>query len=176
MEYFNIFWDNKVQNQIEPIGLSKDLNKEIFDGISDIKKINEKITRFYLKDKPINLYVDYLDNSIPVVSERLKKMLAKFEPTIFFIPVAFIDSRSMRQELYWGMIPKSFDCISEKSEFNKNGTLKKLVVDSVKMEHSPRVLKVSGAMEDIIIVDLCVAEALLRRDFIGIDLLRVEKD
>jgi hypothetical protein len=46
MEYFNIFWDNKVQNQIEPIGLSKDLNKEIFDGISDIKKLNEKITRF----------------------------------------------------------------------------------------------------------------------------------
>jgi hypothetical protein len=42
----------------------------------------------------------------------------------------------------------------KKSEFNKNGTVEKLVVDSVKNGTSPRVLKVSGAMEDIIIVDL----------------------
>lgn len=131
---------------------------------------------FYLNDRPGNLYVDYIDNAVPVVSQKLKNMLCKFQPSVSFIPAVFVDARTMHQDTYWGMVPESIVCLSDKSEFNKNGTVKNIVIDIGKMIDQPRVFKVAGIMEDYILVDLCVAEAILRRGFTGVELQKVDMD
>ncbi|HEY8462574.1 MAG TPA: hypothetical protein VIM29_00855 [Bacillota bacterium] len=73
------------------------------------------------------------------------------------------------------MKPNSCDCLAEQSEFNKNGSLKRLVINQSKAEGS-WIFKAARIMEYWIIVNLSVAEGKLRREFSRIRFKRVDTD
>lgn len=170
MEYFIICQDKRVLNSVEPIGVSKAIDKNI-----DTKAEDEMPVQFYIKEKKENEYVDYIDGQAPLISDKLKYIFEKFQEDIFLKPAVLADIKRMKQDLYWIMIPQAVECLSPKAEFNKNGTLKKLVIDETKIGFT-KIFKVDGILENLIIISLDLAESILRRDFIGIKLERVEKD
>ena len=61
--------------------------------------------------------------------------------------------------LYWLILPDKISCLSKNSEFYKNGTLKTLKIDREKAGYY-KVFKVNGILEDYIIVDEDVVNAL----------------
>jgi hypothetical protein len=117
-------------------------------------------------------YVDFIAGPAPLVSERLKQLYQKFDSQIFFKPVVLADVTKMRQELYWLMNPPSCACVAAESEFNKDGAVKRLVIDQSKTE-GKWIFKVAGILERLIVVNLGVAECMLRRDFYGVKFKRI---
>ncbi|MBV7275320.1 hypothetical protein I6U48_20685 [Clostridium sp. PL3] len=170
MEYFIICQDKRVLNSVEPIGVSKEIDKNI-----DTKVEDEMPVQFYIKEKKENEYVDYIEGQTPLISDKLKYIFEKFQEDIFLKPAVLADIKRMRQDLYWIMIPQAVECLSPKAEFNKDGTLKRLVIDETKIGFT-KIFKVDGILENFIMISLDLAESILRRDFTGIKLERVEKE
>lgn len=73
------------------------------------------------------------------------------------------------------MVPQNCDCLSSDSEFHKNLTIKRLIIDSKKAS-GKWIFKIAGIMEAYIFVNLGVAESMLRRDFKGIEFKNVETE
>ncbi|HEY8465095.1 MAG TPA: DUF1629 domain-containing protein [Bacillota bacterium] len=172
MEYFILNQDEQVTEAVKPLGISglvKDygLTTESWESLNDLPE------QFYLDEDGGDEYVDFIAAPVPLVSSRLKELFQKFDARIFFKPVVLADPKAMRQELYWLINPSSCDCIAAQSEFNKDGTVKHLVIDQHKAE-GRWIFKVAGIMEHWIIVNLGVAEAVLRREFSGVRFIRVD--
>ncbi len=173
MEYYIIYQDKRISNFAEPIGTLDETEKNIIKN-GNVKHIDEMPIQFYIKEKNENQYLDYIEKPVPLVSDKLKQLLEKLQRDMFFKPVIIADKKLMKQNIYWLIVPKGINCISPKSEFDKNGTLKSLVIDENKVGHS-KIFKVEGVLEEIIIMSLDLAECILRRDFEGIRFKKVEK-
>lgn len=172
MEYFILSQDEPVTEAIKPLGISRliknyGLTTESWEGQNDLPE------QFYLDEDGGDEYVDFITEPVPLVSSQLKELFQKFDAQIFFKPVVLADPKAMRQELYWLINPLSCDCIVAQSEFNKNGSIKRLVIDQCKTE-GKWIFKVAGIMEHWIIVNLGVAEAILRRELSGVRFIRVD--
>jgi predicted RNA-binding protein len=167
--YFEIYQDKRIEQCIEPRGALKKI-----DFKDDKEEIENMATQLFLTEKKENEYVDYIERPGLLISDNLKEVFEKYKEEIISRPVVLSDKKNKKQTVYWQIAIKAIDCISDKSEFDKNGTLKKLVIDE-KKAGLKRIFKVKGILENIIIIRLDVAESILRRDFTGIALKRIEK-
>ncbi|WP_139488161.1 serine protease [Brevibacillus dissolubilis] len=175
MNYFILLQDNRISDAIEPVGVSKVLTRELLDE-ENAHELEAMNLQFFIKDKAKNEYVDYLQTPAPLLSDPLKQLLQKYDKHTYFQSVVLTDLKKMRQETYWLMLPPKVDCMSLQSEFHKDGTLRRLVIDEHKAKAvSHRIFQVDGIRETCIIINLAVAESLLRRDFTGIRLIQAEK-
>jgi hypothetical protein len=75
--------------------------------------------------------------------------------------------------VYWYFKPPQVKCISDRTEFYKNETIKKLVINQ-RHTSGYRVLQVNHLIQTFILFDLMVVEGLLRRGFTGFRLERIE--
>lgn len=173
MEYFTLQPDERVVHAIVPLGVPKVIpgasgsrNQESGNGAGALP------VQYNLKESPDQEYVDLLATPLWLVSNRLKQILAKYQPDLRFWPVMLADQSKMRQDLYWQMTVPPVECLARQSEFNKNGTVAKVVIDQAKAKDA-KVFTVSRLKEPLLLVDLDVAESILRRDFSGIRLNRV---
>jgi hypothetical protein len=172
MEYFILRQDIRISDAIQPVGVSqvvKDygLPSESWDDLDDLPM------QFYLEGNGGREYVDFIESPVPLISAELKELYQKFDPTIFFKPIVLADQEPMRQELYWLIHPPQCDCKSAESEFDKNGSLQRLVIDHCKTK-GMWLFRVAGIRERLIVVNLGVAECILRREFTGIRFERVD--
>jgi hypothetical protein len=172
MEYFLLSQDKRVLQAIWPLGIAKlvtdnGLASERWDNLDTLP------VQYYLEENSDPEYVDFIASPVPLVSDRLKQLYQKFEATIFFKPVVLADSTQTRQELYWLLNPPRCACVAEQSEFNKDRSLKRLVIDSRQAVRN-WIFRVDGILERLIVINLSVAEAVLRRDFSGVKLVRID--
>jgi hypothetical protein len=172
MEYFILSQDKRVLQAIRPLGIAKlvtdnGLASERWDDLDTLP------VQYYLEENSDPEYVDFIADPVPLVSDRLKQLYQKFETTIFFKPVALADSTQTRQELYWLLNPPRCACVAEQSEFNKDRSLKRLVIDSRQAVRN-WIFRVDGILERLIVIKLGVTEAMLRRDFSGVKLTRID--
>ncbi|MBC2580533.1 imm11 family protein [Clostridium sp. DJ247] len=172
MDYYIICQDERVINFAEPIaGIALDKNAM---KKKQRETIDEMPMQFYIKEKQENQYIDYIEKPIPLVSDKLKTIMENFQEDTFYRPVVLADIKRMKQDLYWNIVPKAVSCLSNKSEFNKNGTLKKLIIDESKIGFN-KIFKIDGILEEFTVLSLDLAEAILRRDFTGIKFKKIEK-
>lgn len=174
MEFFILSQDNTIPDPVEPAGILKVIDRDMIKK-ENIHKMDELAVQFEIKENNRSVYIDFIENPVPLVSDKLKELLGKYEERIFLKPVLLADIKHLRQDVYWLLVPDSMDCLSSKSEFNKNGTVKRIVIDENKIRFR-KVFKIKGILENLIILRLDVAESLLRRDFTGIRLKKVEMD
>lgn len=161
--------------------LSKDERVDSFAGRHDIKPLEknnllrDKLTPLMLRitNDGDKLYPDIITTEkINLVSDKLKQILEKYDKNIFFRPLVFQDIKNKKQSVYWVAVFEDIDCLSEETEFHKDGKLKRLVVDKEKVE-GYRIFTVKGMLENYIIISLDLAESLLRRDFLGLKIKRI---
>lgn len=171
MDYFILSRDERVPYSVKLPGLSE-VKEQLKKG--NTQKVDDSPVSISITKSSLDEYTDFIETPVPLASDRLKQILEKYDPDIFLKPVVLADMKHMAQDLYWLMVPFSMDCLSLKSEFNKDGTIKKLVIDEEKAGPL-KIFKIDGIREDFIIVTLDVAESILRRDFTGIRLKRMGK-
>lgn len=173
MSYFIIYEDKDNEYSIQPKGSVDEIDYDDIEEHSD--DIENMTIQLNLKEKRDKEYIDYIEKPVALISDKLKQVLDKYKQDIFYRAIVLADEKNMEQDLYWQLVIKNIDCISNKSEFDKVGNLKKLVINENKIEGN-KIFKVKYKFQNIIIVSLDIAESILRRDFTGIKLKRVETE
>lgn len=172
MSYFILSQDHRFVNAVKPLGVSEVVKPELLstDHAQELAATN---LHFTVAEADQIDYVDFIEQPAPFVSDRLKRIVEKFAPDTLFVPGAFTDLTRRHQEVYWLIVPPRIDCLSVKSDFAPDGSLQRLVVDRAHTG-GKMLLQVGGVRERILLMHLALAEALLRRDYNGIRLIRAD--
>ena len=155
---------------------------DVFNSI-DVRNINllnahkiEDILIFNVDCDDKTEFLDILDRNLFLISEGMKKIIEKYDQEIIFKITPLIDLPHERQENYYMPIFEEIECLSEKAELNLNKTVvKKIILDNQKIK-GKKIFKIKESVKNFIVVRLDVAESLLRREFKGICLERLELD
>ena len=174
MDYFLLKQDERYKNIPYLTNVFRQINVNDLN-LFDCHKISD-ILVFNLRDERNSNFLDILDNQIYLISKKMKKVLEMFNADILFKDVALLDHYNKRQGNYSLPIFKEINALSDKSEFNMNKTIvKKIVLDSKKIK-GEKIFKLAESSKTLVVVRLDVAEFLLRRNFKGIKLERLEID
>jgi hypothetical protein len=174
MEYYIISQDERVINYAEPSGLSKLIGKDMIRN-GDLDALNTEPVMVYIKDKDESEFIDIIEKPVLLISDKIKQVFDMYGNDELYKPVVLGNSKNMETCLYHLIVPKRAECLSKSSEFNPDGTVKRLVLDGSKII-SEHIFSVNGIREYFVIVDLDVVENIIRSDYLGIKLKRVEVD
>lgn len=156
-DYYILKSDKRISDAIQIKGTNKVINID-YVKTNRLQFIEPDPVMFYIEDKGI--YPDFIEEPLPLISNRFWTVLNEMKvKSIFFKPVCLTDVNKMTSHLYWLIVPDKINCLSKNSEFYKNGTLKTLKIDREKAGYY-KVFKVNGILEDYIIVDEDVVNAL----------------
>lgn len=114
-------------------------------------------------------FIDILSGPILLVSEPVKKVLEAYDDTICFKMFFVLNTLADQGELYYAPILPQIDCI--KTEVMGEH---KQMVDLVKVADSCIFLAYGDSFRNKLVINLEVAESLLRREFKGIHYQRLE--
>lgn len=118
-------------------------------------------------------YLDLLDLQVFMVSTKLKKLLAMYEPAMIFKRISTVNFYNGRNEIYWLPIFEAVDCIAPQSEFNRDkSVLHKIVLNETAINDKP-IFRLGGVATPYVIARLDLVESILRRDFEGISFTRL---
>lgn len=136
-------------------------------------KIKDTVLFYIKSDKETN-FLDVVETQIYIISEELKDILQKYEKDILFKSIILINLKEEVQENYCLPIFEEIEALSPKSEFNLDKSIiKKLILDKEKIK-GRKIFKIKEGSKTQIVVRLDVAESILRRDFTGLRLERIE--
>lgn len=170
MDYFLLKQDNRYTSTPQIINFfqtinSRDLNPLRADNIPDNNS-------FFVKSSENNQFIDIIDNPIFLVCEQMRNIMAKYNRNIIFKRVALIDRENKNQKIYNIPIWEEINALHEDSEIKFN-VVKKIVLDKEKVKDH-KIFKIKESDKTLVVIRLDVAESLLRREFEGISLERLE--
>ncbi|WP_226001488.1 hypothetical protein [Paenibacillus sp. BJ-4] len=170
MRYFRLMVDERVKHRVEPASLSP---LQVEDILSDRRTQAEDTPLFLaVHTDSRTVYPDFLEFPLPLVSDSMKALLEKHMPELEWKAAILTDFQQARQDVYWVLRPPVVDCLSSRTEWYPDHTLKHLVLRHEKIE--PSIFRIAGLMEAHIYIDLAVAESLLRRPFTGVRVQKLE--
>jgi hypothetical protein len=170
MEYYKISQAHNINGVITiPNNYLRELER------SDKNTENAIIIQY--KEKRDCEYLDYIEvGAFVLVSDELKKLFSKYEKEIKFRLVVLIDQTKEGRKLYWIMDVPLIDCLSGKSEFSPGGIVKSMVLDKTLIDNRSIFAYKTGKsliLKKQIIINLDVAESILRRNIVGINYERL---
>lgn len=170
MDYFLLKQDNRYTSTPQIINFfqrinSKDLNPLRSDNIPENNS-------FFVRSSENNRFLDIIDKPIFLVCEQMRNIMAKYNRNIIFKRVALIDRENKNQKIYNIPIWEEINALHEDSEIKFN-VVKKIVLDKEKVKNR-KIFKIKESDKTLIVIRLDVAESLLRREFEGISLERLE--
>ena len=172
MDYFLLSQDKRYTNVPQIIGFfqriyARDLNPLRADNIADNNS-------FFVKSSEYNQFIDILENPLLLVSEDMRKIMEKYNRNIIFKRLALIDRERQIQKIYNIPIFEEVEALHEDTEFNWNKTVvKNIVLDKEKVK-GKKIFKIKESDKTLAVVRLDVAESLLRREFEGMNLERLQ--
>ncbi|MBP1311158.1 hypothetical protein ACYCS5_11010 [Paenibacillus sp. SEL3] len=166
MEYFLCQQDDRMLNAAVPVW-DEEANAEMMDLNGWTNWPLSYAAQFKVNGHDYTIYPDILMGSRMMVSDAVHKLLQVFVPGLFSRMALLRDMERSQQKLYWMTQPPLVDCLGEQSQFHPGGTLMKLVVDRKRTE-GKSLLQVQGLRETCTLVNLTLAESLLRRGTSGI--------
>ena len=167
MDYFMMYQDVRVSNVAELIPGSLKLHTLTREQIKNIS-----ITKtLYVKDRNNNEYPDYLESEGMLVSEKLKRIMSKYQRDAIFKTVVLIEKKTNRQEIYYLISPPIIECASEETVYDRRGSIVEFVLDKEKVGYT-RIFCVRN-YGNRIFVRLDVAESILRREPYGVSFVKV---
>lgn len=115
--------------------------------------------------------MDYIAHG-GLVSDRLKLLLESFLPKNIWRPYIFMDMAKGEQEAFWYLELETY--VPGQLELNATGYPCKMQVD---IETVPRIFKIAAKNgATFIIAHLSVAESMMRRGIVGLELVPVPMD
>lgn len=166
MDYFIMRQENGTVGLVQPVkGFSSLLNPATEQKNEDLKT-----TVVIFKDSDSSEFPDYIEQ-YKLVSEKLKRIMSKYENDAVFKTVVLIEESTNRQKIYYHLALPQIQCTSVQSVYTKLGNMKEFVLDEEKVG-STRIFCAEN-YKDRVFVRLDVAESILRRDSYGVLFERV---
>ena len=160
--------DARVHSVAEPIGANvnklRHLTREEISAMS-------MSTNLYVKKSGRIEYPDYIEHPVMLLSEKLKKIMSKYQKDAIFKTVILIDKDLKRQKIYYLISAPCIDCAAEETTYDARGNVKELVIDQEKVGHARIFFAEKNGQR--LLVRLDVAESILRRDANGVWFERV---
>ncbi|KGR87811.1 hypothetical protein [Lysinibacillus boronitolerans] len=174
MNYFILSQDERITNAVKPVGIAQVIKKELLT-IERMEELEELERQFPVLEKGEMVYTDLIEKPIMLISDAVKQLVEKYVPNMPFKAVVLTDMPKLMQTLYWLVIPPRVRCLSTQTEFHLDGTLKKLVIDE-QLAAPYSFFQIEGIKEQFIVVNIELAESILRRDFRGIRLQKIQTE
>lgn len=113
-------------------------------------------------------FPDILEHPSFLVSEVVRHVFQMYVEDITFKGIQLYPTVKEKRvsPYYWIPGIPEYVCLSQESEFNSNGTIKNMVLDSRNIPNTD-VFKIAGILENRIVVSLPVVESILRRSTYG---------
>jgi copper chaperone CopZ len=173
VEYYIMTSKENIANKVElRIKSDKFYERKMAIGKEEAEEINE-ISNIYVVSKEDSFYPDIFEIPVVLVSNRLKKLINIYDDREIFKCTVITDIKRKRQEVYWLTLIDKIECVASESEFKKDKTIKKLVLDKEKIGNK-KIFRIGGIVEKIIVINEDIAESILRRHFEGIGINKVE--
>ncbi|MBN1046986.1 hypothetical protein JW813_08255 [Clostridium botulinum] len=172
MDYFLLKQDERYTNTPRLKDIFHKINTRNIDRLN-AHKIDDVII-FQVTAEERCEYLDVLDKQLFLISEKMMKIICKYDTDIVFKILPLIDSKRHTQENYYLPIFEDIEALDEKSEFNLNRTIVKKIVLNKKKIEGKKIFRIKESEKTLIVVRLDVAESLLRRKPRGISLERLE--
>jgi len=169
-DFYILKSDKRLSDAIEIKGAHKVINKEHIKTNS-LQFLDSKPVMFHIEDKGV--YPDFIEEPLPLVSNKVKTLFDEMNlKNIFYRIVCLVDLKKMTSQLYWLTIPDKINCLSDTSEFNRDGSIKTLRIEKEKVGYY-KVFKINGILEDLIIVDEDIAN-IAAANFYGCIFSKIE--
>lgn len=163
--------DKRIRNKIK----FRDLDMEHTMPLTEeeIKKIQDITVLFMIGDKG-SVYPDFIEQPIPMISDRLKKLLEKYDDTTDYKKVIW-NQKGEKQALYWTIFPKKILCFSKNSTYYPNGMIKEIRLNKEQIGRH-KIFRMEEKNNYDIVVHLDVAESIMRRAPNGVLFTSIEAD
>lgn len=172
MDYFLLNQDKRYTKTPCIMDLFENINVRYLNLV-DSERIDD-ITVLYVRSDKDTEYIDVLEKPLFMISEKLKKLLDRYNADIVFKMVPLIDFENNIQKNYYLPVIEEIEALSSESEFGFNKfTVKKAVLDEEKIK-GKKIFKIKESDKTLVVIRLDVAESILRRDFKGISIKRLE--
>lgn len=156
-DYYILKSDQRLSNAIEIKGANNAVNID-YIKTNQLQFIDSNPVMFHIEDN--GLHPDFIETPLPLISNEFWIVFEELKlKNIFFKPVCLADIEKMTALIYWLIIPDKIDCLSNATEFNRDGSLKTLVINKEKVGFY-KIFKVNGILEDFIIVDGDIVDAI----------------
>ncbi len=172
MDYFLLKQDKRYSQTPRILDWFNNLNVKNLN-LENVEKVKDE-TIFYANSEKNNNYLDILDNQLYLVSEEMKELLQKYVPDSIFKMAVLIEFKNSKQSIYYLPIFEEIEALSEEAEMNLNKTVVKTLILNEEKIRNKKIFKLKESSKTLIIVRLDVAESILRRDFNGIELEKLE--
>jgi len=172
VEYFILSQDDRIMMPSLPSDMIKALPSQLMRRYKP-RELDNALA-FNITSKPGVEYPAIMERTIfCLVNTVVKELFSKYDRNIVFTPVILNDVQKGKQHLYWVMDLPGVECLAPETEFHRDRSLKKIVLDMGKIRHKP-IFKIGGTIAERLVIRLDVAESLLRRDTVyGIELTPV---
>jgi hypothetical protein len=162
--------DNRITEYMYPVETNR---RQLLEWAESSSCTDEEfILQFYVSGDAD--YIDFIEHPVSIVSEQLKEIFDIYQSGLSWKLVVFADMQRMQQTRYWLVNPPSLMCLSPCSEYHRDGTLKKIILDEYAVENH-KIFTVQDANHHII-VDLDVAECILKFNLAGLKLQKVDTE
>lgn len=170
MKYYRMSQDKKIQNGICFMEFP---TQQVVEFDSSYEKVMKKSVTLHVKDNNHTTFPEVIEAPCFMVGEEIYKVIHMYEPDIIFTTAVFKCNESKEIFIYKiGLIDRN-DCLHENTEFYKDNSLKRLVLDKKKLE-GRHITRIKGITPGDIIVSMAVAESVLRRNCIGVRFEEIE--
>jgi len=169
LNYFAVSQDNAFHDIVRFKVPSKNplqVRLEVLKG--DMKGVEGNLM-IDVNSNPDNFYPDILDEPLFLVADRVEKVFRYYFDEDDFRGALLMDLKNKESHFYWLPLMEKVECLHESTAFGKDGFVKDMVLSKGKVGRH-KIFRVGGIMEKVVVVHLEIAESLLRRNCLGVQL------
>lgn len=172
MEYFVISQDESLQDHLMTFEGLRAANSTL-EVTSDQADAIHDLTVVFVNGDTDYVCPDFIERPVVLVSDTMKKVFEMYDDDVIFKCAVLTNVSEESQRVYWLMLVDRLDCLSEQTEFDKTGGVKRIVIDPDRAK-GHAVFRIKGIAETTLVINLDIAESLLRRELFGMKISEIE--
>lgn len=177
MNFYIMTEDLNNENSIELDKLPENIDKRAI-LLSELQFITKEPVEIMLTERSGDCITDICDYMIPLLSDKLKKILDENGVDYFFYkPIYLKHPLTQNRDLYWLSLAPQIDCVNwENSKYEDALALKNLIKFQIKEELTGRfeIFKLKKVQNQFMIVNEKFKQILETKDLNGVKFIRVE--
>lgn len=148
--------------------------KGFVSNIAKKRELGDKENILFVEENNGVSYTDFLEKPLLLVSDTFK-IMANLYNRDYVYRIVVLTEKSGKQSVYWHIDMPEADCLSPRSEYNHDGTLKKIVMQESAAQ-GRSLLRIKNVHWSAYVIRLDLAESILRRELGGFVLEKLEHD
>lgn len=166
MKYYIMSQDKRISNGIAFKEIS---TSETFEVGEEFRGKIKKNLVLHMKDTGHTAYAEMLETPFIMVSENLCKVIQMYDEESEFTNILLASQMGKPALDYKVALIERMDCLHENTEFYKDHSVKKLILDKQKIGDR-QIFKIKGISPHYVVVSMNIAESILRRSIYGVRL------